>query len=215
MEKQDTWLPIFTGYYNTIFDVSECIAESEVNLCAEEYAEHYSELYKNGVTYDFFIENFWDYADFNDCFDDASQSICEGLLDLDSNGIIINIKYQKTCSPRYYNFSNDSINCEIEYSSAKLKAFLSENLESFEDYIQGKYTSCDGFRSSYTNELEYWLCEDNWGQHEIGSILNFILHENNTNAESELYYNSNLHEVFYNFKFDYKKCINDFNEQVK
>ncbi len=208
--KQDTWLPIFTGYYESIFDCSDSVIESDSDLSTDEYKDHFPELFKAGVTHDFFKENFWNYADFTECFKEASETICDSLTELDHSDIILNIEYQKTVSPKFYNFPTDSINCNIEYDAEKLKSFINSHLEGFTKYIKEKYTSCSGFISSYSNGVSDWLDFENYSAHELGSVLEFVINTNETDAVMSLYDASNCHESFYNYKFDTEKCIKDY-----
>ena len=113
--KQDTWLPLFTGYYESFFDGSDSFIECETES-SDDFKNNYLELYNAGVTYEFFSQNLWEHCNFKEAYNAASESICNGLMRLDSLGIILNIEYQSTESPKFYNFSTDSINCAITYS---------------------------------------------------------------------------------------------------
>ena len=141
--------------------------------------------------------------------------LCDGLLELDSNNIILDVDYENTVSPKYYNFSNDSINCEIEFNDKLLQEFINNNKEKFKEYITSRYTSCSGFISSYSNDVENWMEVKGYNEHEIGSVLNFVLNELNENAEISLLEASNNYESFYNFEFNFDECIRDFNEQKR
>lgn len=212
--KQATWLPVFTGYYESIFDGADMAIDGECNLDESEYKEHYEELYKAGVTQEYFNENFWDYANFTECYNEASSSICDGLLKLDHSDIIINIEYEKTVSPKEYNFTTDAIYCVIEYDVTKLKKYLLGNLLAFTAYIDGKYTSCDGFSSHYSNDIDDWLDEDSWRDHQVGSLLEFVISNNDDDAVTSLYNESYCYEDFYNYEFDTQGCIDGFKKQL-
>lgn len=212
--KQNTWLPIFTGYYNSFFDESDHIIELEASLDIDEYKHHYVDLFKAGVTHEFFAEHFWEYADFTKCFNEASRYICEGLLELDHSEIILDIKYEKTVSPKEYNFTNDSINCEIDYDAKKLKDYINSHMEEFKKYLKSKYTSYDGFSSSYSNDVDDWLDFENYSEHELGSVLEFIIENNEDEAELSLFYASNCSEAFLGFEFNSEKCISDFKKKA-
>lgn len=211
---QPTWLPIFTGYYNSLFgDEMERVGEYEAELSEGEYIEYYSELVDAGVTYKFFQENICQYFTFNkESFDEAGQYLCEALLKLDHSNIIKKVEYEKTVSPKYYNFSTDSINCKIEYDVKALKKYVKNNLEKFKEYIEDRYTSRSGFISSYSNDYKHWINElDDLGEHELGSILQFVISNNDDEAELNLYYAANLLEAFCNTReFDADSMIKDF-----
>jgi hypothetical protein len=82
-------------------------------------------------------------------------------------------------SPKYYNFSNDSINIEIQIKDInEIIAYLQDNEEEFSKYIKERYSSSDGFISSHSNDYVDWLFALNNGEdlkHKLGSVLEFIL----------------------------------------
>lgn len=214
-KKQDTYLPIFSGYYHSIFDQSENFIEYELGMSDDELKEYYSEVFKAGVSIEFFRENFYDYLDFRKAEEGSNEYLCNGIIDLDHADIIESVTYQSMSSPRYYNFSTDSINCEIEYNHEKLKDFILHNYDQFKKYLERKYTSCDGFRSSYSNDIKEWLpdiIEGEIGDHELGSILDFIFEVNHgDDAQCDLYHASDCTEGYYNgIEFDAKKMIEDY-----
>lgn len=216
MKKQKTWLPLFTGFYDSIFDPSDNYIEMETELREDEFKDYYEDLHKAGVTQEFFNENFYDYLDYNKGYEGAASYICDGLENLESADIIQEVTFEKVVSPKYYNFSTDSINCEIEYDDEKLIEYLTENKEAFKDYIESKYTSRDGFSSSYSNDLEYWLDAENHGDHEVGSILQFVLENESEDAVMDLYYGCNCEEGFMDSViFNQEKMISDFKEKNK
>ena len=210
-----TWLPVFNGYYNSVFDGSDSTIDYEIELDESEYQEHYEELFKAGVSHEFFMENLYNYIDFSDCYESASSNICDGLLNLDDTGIIKNVIFEKTVSPKYYNFSTDSINCKIQYDFKKLGKYVLNNFEKYTDYINEKYTSRDGFISSYSSDVNNWLNFSDLSEHELGSILNFVFFNEDQDAILNLYYESNISEAFLDYKLDTENFINDFKNQKK
>jgi len=211
--KIPTYLPLFTGFYESYFDASNSFIEYEVDLSESEYKEYYEELDKAGVTHKFFNENLYDYIDYIKGENGAAEYIAHSLINLDHSDIIKDVTYEKVVSPRFYNFSTDSINCTIDFDETKLMVYLLENKEALTKYIADKYTSRDGFSSSYTNEVDYWLDSENWGDHQVGSLLDFVF-ENNGVESIDLYYESNCEEGFSNsVEIDYTRFINDFNKK--
>lgn len=212
--KQETWLPLFTGYYESIFDGSNDFVECETEIELSDYKYNFPRLVKEGVTHEFYTQNLWDYCDFTKSYEASSESICDGLMQLDSAGIILEVRYQSTSSPKYYNFATDSINCEIIYDSIKLKDYILSNLTAFETYIENKYTSRDGFSSSYSNDVNDWLNVDDYSAHTLGSVLQFVLLNEDDDAVINLYYESNISEAFMNnVEIDYDQMIKDFKAQ--
>lgn len=167
--KQATWLPLFIGYYESPFDPSDSFIEMETDLSDDEIKKYYGD----DIDPKWFRENAWDYVKID--WDGLGEAITYAILDVDNTGIIKDVEYEKTCSPKYYNFSTDSINCMIEYDSDKMMSYLNNNIEAFKDYLIEKYTRRDGFIPSYSNELVYWMNTENHSDHELGSILQFIL----------------------------------------
>lgn len=221
-KKQDefrtvaTWLPIFTGFYNTIFDGSENFLES-MFADEDEFQEHMPELFESGVSYEYFCSEFWYYADFSRCFNEAAKSICYAITELDSAGIIIDSDFEDLISPKEYNFKTDSINCEIKYNATKLQKYLDENIEAFTKYIKDAYTSRDGFSSWHSNDVNNWLDVYNYGEHAAGSVLQFVIfneYENENDAIYDLYEESNCREDFLSPNIDIEKFISDFKSKA-
>lgn len=214
--KTDTWLPLFNGYYYSFFDGTENLVEYESDLSKEEYQEYYKELHEAGVTHEYFQENLFELFDYSDCWDAMSEYICNGLLNMDSCDIIHDVTFQSTQSPKYYNFSTDSINCEIEYDENKLKEYIENNMSEFREYIESTYTSCDGFSSSYSNDVNDWLDYSDLSGHELGSFLQFMFINEDDDAVINLYYESNVMEAASNsVKHKTKEFIESYKESIK
>ena len=74
------------------------------------------------------------------------------------------IEIEKVCSPKFYNFSNDSINVKVTFSAENIrniKNFIQENQEAWKKYLKETYTSYDGFISHHSNnsESDEWIVE--------------------------------------------------------
>ena len=216
IKKQKTWLPVFTGFYESGFDASHSYIERETCLSEEEFKEYFSELHEAGVTQEYFNNNLYNYLDYKAAYNESAEYIANSLMDLEHQGIILDVTYESLVSPKYYNFSNDSINCEIKYDSQKLMKYLRDNKAEFEQYITERYTSRSGFISSYSNQLDYWMDEDNHGEHEVGSLLNFVLFNEDEDAVVTLICESNVDEAFMNAcNFDTKRMIQDYKKSLK
>jgi len=165
----ESYLPIFTGFYNTIFEADE------------------EPMIEDGMTYDDYE---WDYKEYHDRVAKAcTEIISNELKDLD-----ITIEFQALISPKYYNYSNDSINVAYhlkEDSYKKLIAYIIDNKEDFDGYIAHNYSSYDGFIPFYSNNGTEWLTKyllDNEKlQHVFGACLDFYLDYNNEFSEQDLY----------------------------
>lgn len=178
MKTIETYLPVFSGFYNGYF-------ESEADFQSENEYEYYKDIYCEDLDFD---DLEFDYQLFyNEC---AICMVYEVRDELVSLGFVSDIDYQKISSPKYYNFANDSIYVAIKLNDEKITNimnYLNENKEEFAKYLKSKYTSCDGFISSYSNSIEDWLNTESLEHpHKLGSILDFIL-ENEGFEESELH----------------------------
>lgn len=179
MKTIETYLPVFSGFYNSYY-------ESQAYSLAEMEYEYFKDIYCNDLDFD---DLEFDYTSFyTEC---AICMVYEVRDELVSLGFVSDIDYQKISSPKYYNFSNDSINVSIKLNDEKITNimnYLNENTEDFAEYLKGKYTSRDGFISSYSNSIEDWLNTESLEHpHKLGSILDFIL-ENEGFEESELFF---------------------------
>jgi len=176
MKKIETYLPVFTGFYNTIFEPSE---EDELNHINEEREKRDMEPIS------------WDDCDwkYDEYYKDTAKYCCDWVEhEMNSLGIPCTITFQKVVSPRFYNFTNDSINCEVQVDVAKLIDYATDNWEEFTQYIKDRYTSCDGFTSFHSNDPAKWLNElPEKEAHNIGSLMHFILLNENYDAKNEMF----------------------------
>ena len=167
MKKIESYLPIFPGFYNTLFEC-DC-EESEI---------------EEGKTYDDYD---FDYADYHK----RVAERCVEAIENELKDFNIKVEFQDLISPRFYNFSNDSINVEytLENNSFDLVLdYLNENKEEFKTYIKERYTSYDGFSSFYSNDADVWLNEylkdDKKQAHAFGAVLDFILFNEEYTSEN-------------------------------
>lgn len=179
--KVQTFLPVFNGFYNTLF-------EDLINNVVDGTIEYHNEQNNTDLVYD----------DFNFNFDSINQEICKDAVSkieekLNEIGINCTIKYENLVSPKYYNFSNDSINIEINFKKfSQVIEILNQNFDSFAQYIKDNYTSLDGFISSYSSNASDWmedLIENAENEaHKVGAVLDFILQEIEEYKDEDLYY---------------------------
>jgi hypothetical protein len=157
----ESYLPVFQGFYGTLF---ECDAEEG--------------MIEEGKTYDDYK---WNYADYKQRVATACVSPIEDQLNELDLGITI--EFQSLYSPKYYNYSNDSINVAYTLSDNsldKIVEYINENREAFDTYIKDNCTSYDGFCSFYSNDSDVWLNEyikredDDMGT-VFGHLLAFML----------------------------------------
>ena len=163
MNKTKSYLPIFTGFYESIFEPCE---DSEI--------EHINEirLDKNLKSINYDDCDF----DYNDYYNRISIQLCE-IVENELSDFINDIKFIKLDSPKYYNYTNDSIICIINPNKKSILNYIKNNFDLWSKYLKDNYTSYDGFISSYSNNSK----SNDWneyniinGFHQLGSVLNFI-----------------------------------------
>jgi len=193
MKTFKTYLPIFPGFYRTHFDCND-IVDRELYHLKEHGSPSEYDKYE------------WDFDDYKEriakqCVDSIEHELKDLLPE-------INIQYECIISPRYYNYGDDSINCIISLSQSdigKLYNYLNNEIEWYKDFIKGRYTSCDGFISHYSNSLDYWLPDTLEGfnsllgsnSHALGTILEFYLQ--NEDYEAFDLYESTSDEWYINY----------------
>ena len=179
--KVQTFLPVFNGFYNTLF---ENIIDNATEFAIDDYNEQNNTLLN--------------YDDFNFNFDSIMQEICKYTVSkieekLNEIGINCTINFETLISPREYNFSNDSINIEINFKKfSQVIEILEQNYDLFTQYIKDNYTSCSGFISSHSSYASDWmedLRDDAENEtHKVGAVLDFILQEIEEYKDEDLYF---------------------------
>ncbi len=176
--KIKSYLPVFPGFYGTIFE-------------ADETNEIYSYNQDNNTNkvYDDFE---WDY-------DSYQKSIAEDCVrgierELNGLGFKVSIRFENIYSPREYNFSNDSINVTYKLATGCIKAiqkYLKANYEAWAKHIKDNFTSYDGFISFHTNNEDDWYKKVTIAEMERESIVAGIVFEfilaNEGFTQSDLY----------------------------
>lgn len=182
MKKIESYLPLFDGFYNTHFEY--CNEDDDI--------QWYNETHGT----DLFYEDFdWNYTERQQRISKQVCDIVEGLLS--DEDINMTINFQKLVSPKFYNFTNDSIDCEYVISQKeydKIIDYIKVNWSNFEEYIKDRYTSRSGFISSHSNNAEVWMNNiksESHLEHNFGAVLEFIL-------QNEEYESSNIDEAITN-----------------
>jgi hypothetical protein len=179
--KIETYCPLFPGFYNTRFEPSE---ENEIYSHNQEH--------DTDLNYDDFE---WDYKDYKE------RVACAFVEDFEhcfQEIMPVKIRYQSISSPAFYNFSNDSINIEVDLDFPRFMKIVNENKENIREYILENYTSRDGFNSFHSNNVDVW-CDPEYVlefiQHRVGALMealatHYIDEDDQTYwADSEMYIN--------------------------
>ena len=114
IKKFDTYLPLFSGFYYGMFD-SDYLEEMEYEWVNEQRAN------KRLEPIDCDLE--FDYREYRN---DVGESCCSSLEYI-FEPFTLRVKFQSISSPQYYNYSNDSINCEIELDVLELQKYMEEH----------------------------------------------------------------------------------------
>ena len=161
-----TNLPIFKGYYGEEFGAEEYQFEW-LNELREEAGKKPLE---NDFLFDYDYENY---------YNDLSQALCYRVQDFLIN-FIKEIKFIKLDSPKYYNYSNDVILCDIKPNKKAIKKYIKNNYKNWSQYLKDNFTDYDGFWSHYSNSPENidWnlaaIFKNKEYQYQLGAILDFI-----------------------------------------
>jgi len=118
-------------------------------------------------------QNFCEFVDWNKYHKHIAKEMCNEVESLLCE-FVNEIHFDSIVSPRFYNFGNDSINCDIEIYVGKIEKYVSENKEAFNKYIRDRYTSRDGFISHYENDGDQFLHGWHDDSHKVGAVLQFI-----------------------------------------
>lgn len=202
-----TWLPVFPGFYETIFD-GEMIYENE-----EDYIR---ETIKPVELADCMIENMCNSNAGTKLWKDYTRSIAEQCVDciekeLKALRFVEKLEFEEISSPKYYNYINDSINIQVTFSAENVRAirnFIFENLEAWKTYLKENYTSCDGFISFHksTPDSEEWVVDSALNDsHNAGAVLEFLCGENDIDQETLYYFCENNVQI--DIKELRKECI--------
>lgn len=165
--QQETFLPVFPGFYSTIFEPEMIEAEEREYLsldCLED------EDFNYGWAADAMVK----------CIEDK----------LRDEGYEMSVHFQQLMSPREYNFRNDSIDVIIDFTEDDLKKIrqcLIKNIDEFSQYLKDNYTSYDGFISSHSTIPDEWVYTFHKDKHKLGAVLNFLLQFVHYYDESDLH----------------------------
>ena len=219
-EVFESWLPCFSGFYNTIWDNSENITYSVLEDCSE-----YDYLNKlltkaNIKDYEDFVNStLWDNLNDKARENDIVTQICDIVgSELKELKIIDSMNFQSISSPKEYNFTNDSGNIEIQLTAENIKnihKYIKDNYNEFFQFVKNNYTSYDGFWSHHSVYASDWLDKNNEeyflnGNHKLGAILEFILNNEYEDYENNLYYDVEIYDTEY---INYEGMIEDYKKE--
>ena len=216
MKKIETWLPCFSGFYNTIWDNGESLRyDTRQDFEEVDYLIGLLKVNKIEDIDNFINETLWNNVDSkgrdNDIVKSLSSYVEDVLIDLK---LIKSLKFGKLCSPAYYNFSNDSAGVEIVLTAENVRnihEYIDNNRDKFFEHIKSHYTSYDRFWSDHSNYASNWIDKDNEEyflneSHKLGAVLQFILMNEYDDFEVNSYYEIEHYESEY---VNYEGMITD------
>lgn len=194
-----TWLPVFSGFYHTIWDESDAYVEYELDNEAD-FRRNYPEL--TAVSWDFIKKKLWDVIDYSSANRAVAEAALKALPAILPDGMVTAVEFEELRSPREYNFANDAVNCKLTVDLDLLHAYLKGHREALDKYLREHYTSRDGFISSYPNDVESWEERTagftDLAGHYLGALLNFVAHNEDKDPGYALYCAANTSEAFSN-----------------
>jgi len=199
----DTWLPVFPGFYGTIFDHGEAIDIERENIEQDRKDKGLSPplTQKEIESIDF---------DINSRMNDIAAKCC-GIMEMELSGFVHSIEFQGVHSPRSYNFTNDQINCRITFDMQAARKYITDDIEAFKAHLKERYTSRDGFIPLQSSDAKDWQFYDVLrDEHKAGEVLQFICNQQGITDEdlqeaSMMYISANnydyeKHEIIINNK---------------
>ena len=179
-----TFCPIFNGFYNSIW-------EDDIDSNYECEIEYYTNELKKEITEDD-IE-----CDTQGYYLAVAKSIPKNVMTLINeyiDGLITDIEYEELISPKFYNYTNDSINVKISIDTQKLHNYLYdndyENYDKLGELISNRYKSRKGFFPSFSDDIEEWeritkeFTDFSKTTHELGAVLDMIAEIENIQESS-------------------------------
>lgn len=171
-----TWLPMFPGFYETWFTPDDMLIEDDIKDYARE--NNLSDEIEDAIMNYVYIS-----TEYSEAYKDAEKNVVRETIKVVERALekyVTDIELEEIVSPRFYNYSNDSINVKVSFSKENIEAIknaIAENMEDWKSYLKFKYTSCDGFISHYSNRAddEEWQIDNALqGKHTCGAVLNFL-----------------------------------------
>ena len=168
MSQMLTTIP-FAGFYGSKYS-------GELDHVQERFVEY--EVEKNpGLNPDIPNEALWHCADYGKAYDHIARAYVDHFNQylIDEYELDLDLRFESMTSPRAYNFETNRIFCEIsEENVRKLRGAVSD--PALRQAIKERFTSCDGFISSYDNDLDDWNPDPlTWDHNELGTLLVALL----------------------------------------
>lgn len=161
MHKYEIEIP-FPGFYNGVLDM---MIDDEILSCFDFEGTGDTDL----VPDDFHMK--YNGHDGMIAIAKIYAGVFQDYLDTEFN-IKIDLPYKDMSSPKEYNFTTDRLFCEISEQGIKKLRKIASN-KRLGEVIKARFTSYDGFISSYPNNIVEWLGKDclEYDHNELGTLL--------------------------------------------
>lgn len=212
-----TYLPVFPGFYGTIFDCSETWESCEFDS-EPDFRERYPEL--DDIPMETIENKSWEAVDWRAAHVAVTRHCVETLPKFLPE-LVVAAEFEEMRSPREYNFDNDAGDCKITVDLPRLRRLLSRHKTELAAFLKRRYTSCDGFISFHPNDIAGWkekTCNfTELDGHYLGALLDFAAElEHGDGAEKEMFEIANVNEVYCNnIGFDVAKLRKLVEEDAK
>ena len=197
------YLPKFPWFYESILS---SIVDSQEEYMIENLIEDWK-IDKNSLD---------TYSDMSDIIDIDYKKTHDGvakqwtslfidiLPDLEKDTWLKIVAYESLWSPKYYNFSTDEVNANIEYDIEKIVQYLEKNRDDFTKYIKENNTSYDGFIAYLDNTFDDYIkaLRDDTKESELTQVIDFYIEQNK------------LEENIDNIHYDIEVCLEYTNKPI-
>lgn len=179
-------LPIFSGFYESIFELDMDYVQDSLNEDLEEG------LIKEAI-------DIWELDIDHRGFELEVSKACVAVISgwLIEIGIIEEpLSYVETTYPEYYNYSTNRIIVDGYFNLDKVRVLLEANKEAFASYLKRHYTSRDGFISYIDTNVNHWLSDsaswdtdNSYGERlDVGVAVEFLVSKTVEDPIIALYY---------------------------
>lgn len=185
MEREIT-SNIFSGFYESVYCNSSDFYDAEINdkdcLISQLPFNDIYDTSKLEVSYDY--ENFEEYKrDIGEVFSEKYLEYVKTILPVEitdnKNFLLEKINNVEIYSPMYYNYSTDCATFTIKTNLETLKLIkdYTLKLENANEYIINHFTSCDGFISFISNDIDYWksLPIEEYEENMLSALFDMLL----------------------------------------
>ncbi len=171
MREIETYLPVFTGFYGTLF--GDIMEREEENILEHEKLTSDDVEFQN--------------KEFMTDVSKQCVGVFEGAFNRDL-GTNLDISFENLISPMQYNFTNDLIDVTFKVSDEdfeKIKAAIIENKDEISEMIEERFSSRDGFISFMPTDFDEWI-EDMEHYQKFGALLEMLCEVLEVISEEEM-----------------------------